>query len=191
MGKTLTTRLPLDADVLFRGEFERLARGRFVVEHATAAHAAFLRGLLAETLSESVRRAGGDPALLATGPMLDFQFEAQSRGYATAYPAAHHYVVSTQREGAPIGRMLIDWDPGSDTPVTGIDLAVRPAARAGAAGLHLLRAWIGVCDRLGRAARLHVMPDNPARRIYQWLGFVDTDPTAFPLPMLRTARSVA
>jgi ribosomal protein S18 acetylase RimI-like enzyme len=85
--------------------------------------------------------------------------------------------------------MLIDWALASESaPVTLVDLAVRPSARASAPGLHLLRAWLASCDQLGRAAELHVMPDNPARRLYQHLGFSETDPTAFPLPMRREPR---
>jgi ribosomal protein S18 acetylase RimI-like enzyme len=171
------------ADSLFHTAFEARAGERFALGRATAAHGAFLRSLLAETLAESVRQSGGNAALLVTGPLLDLQLQAQAQAYRAAHPAAHHYIVSRRGPDTPIGRMLIDWTPPAAT--LGIDLAVLPDEREGAAGLHLLRAWISTCDRLGRAARLHVRPENPARRLYRRLGFVETDAAAFPIPMLR------
>jgi hypothetical protein len=84
--------------------------------------------------------------------------------------------------------MMIDW---SCVPVHTIDLAVLPSARVGAAGLHLMRAWLETCDRMQVAASLNVMPDNPSRRLYGFLGFEETEPLAFPLPMLRRPRTRA
>jgi ribosomal protein S18 acetylase RimI-like enzyme len=177
------------ADALFRQEFEQRARARFALSQASVAHTPFLRSLLSETLAESLERAGADPALLSIGPLFELQLQAQSSGYAQAYPAAQHYIVSRREDGDPIGRMLIDWAPTSTSaPVTLVDIAVRPSARAGAAGLHLLRACVASCDLLARAVKLHVVPDNPARRLYQHLGFLVTDATAFPLPMRREPR---
>lgn len=175
-----------DADDVFWAEFRARAGARFALSRATAAHTPFLRALLAETLAESTRRSGGDPVLLTSGPLLEVQFQGQSRAYASAYPEASHYIVSRSSDAAPIGRMLIDWTPPGATQ--GVDLAILPEARAGAPGLLLLRAWLGTCDRLGRAARLHVTPDNPARRLYRRLGFIEVDATAFPIPMLREPR---
>jgi ribosomal protein S18 acetylase RimI-like enzyme len=176
------------ADALFRQELERRSGHHFALSHASLAHAQFLRELLSETLAESLERVGADPTLLSVGPLFELQLQAQSLGYAQAYPRAQHYIVSRRAAGCAIGRMLIDWTPTAGGAVTLVDIALRPSERAGAPGLQLLRAWLATCDRLARAAELHVMPDNPARRLYQRLGFRETDATAFPLPMRREPR---
>jgi len=182
---TAMHRAPPDADAAFREQFEWRAARRFALVHATTAHTSFLRSLLAETLAEAVQRMGGNPALIATGPLLDMQFEAQSLGYAAAYPEAQDYIVLDAAGGAPIGRILLDWPATPGAAVVCVDVAVRPSARHGAVGLQLLRAWLATCDQLERAAELHVMPENPARRLYRRLGFVELDGTAFPVPMRR------
>lgn len=171
------------ADAMFHVEFEARAGRRFALGRASAAHGELLRQLLAATLAESVQQSGGGAALLVAGPLLELQLRAQAQAYQAAHPAAHHYIVSRRGPDTPIGRLLIDWTPPAAT--LGLDLAVLPGEREGAAGLHLLRAWLSTCDRLGRAARLHVTPENPARRLYRRLGFVETDAAAFPIPMLR------
>jgi predicted GNAT family N-acyltransferase len=83
--------------------------------------------------------------------------------------------------------MLLDWAPSSTS--VAIDVAVRPSERTGAAGLQLLRAWLSTCDQLARMARLHVTPENPARRIYEHLGFVALNSEAFPIAMQRIPRT--
>lgn len=173
------------ADRLFRADFARRAGAQFELSLASAEHTPFLRQLLAETLVESARRVGADAQLMSTGPLFELQFEAQRRSYASEYPHAHHYLLCSRASSAPVGRIWIDWTPPADEPVVGIDVAVLPSARAGAPGLHALRAWVATCDELGRAARLHVLPDNPARHLYRRLGFKETDASALPIPMLR------
>jgi hypothetical protein len=173
------------ADALFRADFARRTRARFDVGLACAEHTPFLRRLLAETLVESVRRVGGDPEPITAGPLFELQFEAQTRGYASEYPHSHHYILSRRASSTAVGRIWIDWTPPAVEPIIGIDIGVLPSARAGAPGLHALRAWVATCERLGRAARLHVLPDNPVRRLYQRLGFTETDTSVLPIPMLR------
>lgn len=177
------------ADALFRAEFERRAAGRFMLRAAVAADAPFLRELFARTQAEAFQRAGAQAELLWAGPLVDLQFDAQRLGYEATYPRAHHYIGERAQDGRPVGRMLIDWSAAPEVPVVGIDVAVLPGARGGALGLQLLRAWVATCDRLRRAAHLHVMPDNPARLIYRRLGFVETAQHAFPVPMLRRSRA--
>ncbi len=177
------------ADTWFRADFERRAAGRFTIRLARPEDVAFLRQLFSEVYAEAARRAGSDLTPLMQPPLLNLQFESQRASYAGAYPSACHYIVACRSERSrPIGRMLIDWS--GDRPVVGIDLAVLPDARRGAAGLHLLRSWVTTCDRFGRWARLHVMPDNPARLLYRKLGFVEADAFAFPRPMCRRPRDI-
>lgn len=133
-----------------------------------------------------MRRVGADPAQFALEPLLDLQFTAREQAYAAAYPKAQHYIVARRASAASIGRILIDWTARSASVL--IDVAVRPSERGGAAGLQLLRAWLATCDQLRRTARLHVTPENPARRIYARLGFVELNAEAFPISMERAPR---
>jgi GNAT superfamily N-acetyltransferase len=134
---------------------------------------------------------GGDPGPITSEPLLGLQLGSREATYAAAYPLAHDYIVSRWADRVPVARFLVDWSSQRAPVVYGIDVAVHPARRAGAVGFWLLRAWVRTCDWLERPAQLHVVPHNPARRLYRRLGFVETDPTAFPLPMRREPRQRA
>lgn len=178
----------LDADAWFASEFRRQSGDAFSLERATAEHEPFLRDVFAGNLATAAQAMGADAGLIAAGPLLEMQFRARQSAYAAAHPASHDYVVTRRTDRAPVARLLVDWSLQDAPVVWGIDVAVHPARRAGAVGLCLLRAWVNTCDWLARPAQLHVLPHNPARRIYQRLGFVETDLTAFPLPMRREPR---
>ena len=113
---------------------------------------------------------------LLPGALLDLQFESQDSSFRAARPRAMRRIVMLGAQ--PIGRIIVDWDqPGASH---GVDIAVHPDHRRSGAALAMLRAWIGVADASGRACTLDVIADNPARRIYQRLGFVEQpgDPAA-------------
>lgn len=181
----------LDADAWFSSEFCRTSGDGFSLVRATAEHEPFLCDVFAVNLASATRAVGGDPGLIAAGPLLDMQFRARQASYAAAHPLAHDYVVSSRTDQTPVARLLVDWSLQDAPVVWGIDVAVHPARSSGAVGLRLLRAWVKTCDWLERPAQLHVLPHNPARRIYGRLGFVETDVTAFPLPMRREPRVLA
>lgn len=177
-----------NADSIFRSELERRTGARWAVRQAMAGDSAFLSDLFAQVGRESVERLGGDASLFIAGPLLELQIEAQARAYRAAYPLALSYIVVSQPGGSPAGRLLIDW-PTAPQPSQLIDIAIAPGARAGAIGLHLLRAWLATCARLALDASLNVVPHNPARRLYRRLGFTEADPTAFPVAMHRSHRA--
>lgn len=175
-----------DADTIFRSELERRTGARWAIRQATDEDSAFLMDLFAQVSNESVERLGGGASPCSAGPLLELQVQAQARAHRAAYPLALNYIVASQA-GSPIGRMLIDW-PTGPRPSRLIDIAIVPSGRAGAIGLHVLRAWVATCDRLALDASLDVVPHNPVRRVYQRLGFTETDPAAFPIHMHRAAR---
>lgn len=104
-------------------------------------------------------------------PMLEMQFDGQDIGFLAEWPLATRRVVTLGR--AVIGRIILDWQV--DDRSHGVDIAVHPDHRSSGAGLAMLRAWIDVADRTGRRCTLDVIADNPARRIYRRLGFVEQD----------------
>lgn len=119
-------------------------------------------------------------------PMLIQQAGFQHTAHNAAHPHAMHRIATL--DGRPVGRMMIDWgEAGSHA----VDLAVLPEFRTTGAGLHFLRAWVAVADKLGQPARLEVRADNPAARIYLKLGFQplpDPDGWSPVVTMLRPAR---
>jgi ribosomal protein S18 acetylase RimI-like enzyme len=176
-----------DADAIFRRQFERRAGPRFAVRTAAREDQAFLAHLLRRVRAESIERLGGDASHFVSGPLDELQFNAQSLAYRSAYPLASDYIVLRREDERPIGRALIDWANATPAVIL-VDLAVLPEARAGAVGIHLLRALSSTCDRTGQKAELHVTPHNPARRLYRRIGFVETESLAFPIPMCREPR---
>jgi ribosomal protein S18 acetylase RimI-like enzyme len=125
-----------------------------------------------------------DLALLPLPPeqldvMVEMQWRAQRTGYAAEHPAAADLVV--ERGSEPVGRVLVDPGP----PVTVVDLAVLPECRGQGVGEAALRWVLDGASELGVPTRLRVRPDNPARRLYDRLGFVVVDQDEANLTMVR------
>lgn len=119
-------------------------------------------------------------------PLLAMQAMAQIDSHRASHSTAMFRVVTSN--GQPIGRIIVDWQVGG--MAHGVDIAVLPSARRTHAGLHMLRAWLEVCDVFGLNARLEVLAGNPARLIYRRLGFIDVisdAPLEPSLSMIRPA----
>jgi len=96
---------------------------------------------------------------------LDLQFRGQQQHYA-AYPNTMHWIVEAQRE--PIGRLLI---ARLNDEIRLVDVALLPDFRQRGIGAHLVQGVQAEAQGQGKAVRLHVAPDNPARSLYERLGF--------------------
>jgi len=108
----------------------------------------------------------------AKAAFLASQFEFQRRSYEVSNPAAERYVIC--HGAAPIGRLYVDRS-GRDLELVEISLLPDWRGRGlGAAFLALLQdaARAGRFERI----RLTVTPENPARRLYRRVGFVETSP---------------
>lgn len=103
--------------------------------------------------------------------LLDRQAQLQIDAHHAAHPAGMRRIV--EDGDGPIGRIFVDWT--DENSVHGVDIAVLPDRRRGAAATAMLRAWLEVADAVGRSARLEVTHDNPARRLYRRLGFCETE----------------
>jgi ribosomal protein S18 acetylase RimI-like enzyme len=95
------------------------------------------------------------------------QFEAQDAHYREHYPGATLDVVEV--DGRPAGRLYVHRGP-SDIRI--MDIALAPAFRGGGIGGRLLRALVAEAQASGRKLSIHVEVHNPARRLYERLGFV-------------------
>lgn len=114
-----------------------------------------------------------DAAVLAAwpetvrGPFLDQQFRFQTAHYAQVYPGADCLLVVDA--GVPVGHLIVFCAPGQWCLV---DIALLPAWRGRGIGTLLLKAVQAAARRAGASClRLMVEPRNPARRLYERLGF--------------------
>lgn len=117
---------------------------------------------------------------------LAVQFEAQDRHYRSAYPDGTFDVVL--RGGLPIGRLYLARLPGE---IQLVDIALLPAHRGAGVGTSLVRAIAAEADDAGLPIRLHVEPWNPARRMYERLGFRSVEVGPVYELMERPANSVS
>lgn len=101
--------------------------------------------------------------------MLDMQFQAQVSSYRTTYPGAVHTIFELL-DGTPIGRMIHDEGP---SVLHIIDIAVLPVYRCQGVGTSAVVALQQVAARRKSGVTLNVARDNPARSLYQRLGFTE------------------
>jgi ribosomal protein S18 acetylase RimI-like enzyme len=94
------------------------------------------------------------------------QFAAQTAHYATYYADAAFDVIVIDGEDA--GRLIVH--RGADD-LRIVDIALLPAFRATGAGTALLRELLDEAAAGGVKASIHVERENPARSLYERLGF--------------------
>lgn len=112
---------------------------------------------------------------------LRMQFDAQHRYYTSAYPGATFDLI--ERHGQPIGRLYLH---ERDADVRIVDIALLPEARGQGIGTALLRDVIARAEARARRVSIHVEHDNPARRLYERLGFRPVEARGFYLLMEST-----
>lgn len=96
------------------------------------------------------------------------QFDAQRRHYRTFFPTTAFDII--ERNGIPLGRLYVDVRV---THVHVIDIALVPEARGMGLGTALMTALQDHARDFGMGLDLFVETFNPARRLYQRLGFFD------------------
>jgi ribosomal protein S18 acetylase RimI-like enzyme len=96
------------------------------------------------------------------------QFQAQWVDYHGRYPDARFEVV--ELDGERVGRLIVHQ---REDELRLIDIAVAPAYRDRGIGTHLIGEVLDEARDLGLAVRFHVEESNPARRLYDRLGFVE------------------
>ena len=101
---------------------------------------------------------------------LEHQFAAQTEAYRGAYAAGRFDVV--EMDGLAIGRLYLadlGTDPRAELRI--VDIALLPMWCGRGIGSRLLAAVLAEADAAGRPVSLHVEHWNPARRLYERLGF--------------------
>ena len=97
------------------------------------------------------------------------QFNAQYRSYEAAYGKAEHQIV--EQDGQPAGRMMVLWE--KDFALL-VDIALLEEHRGRGFGGGLLAELIQQCEGKRVPLRLQVLKTNPARRLYERMGFIST-----------------
>jgi ribosomal protein S18 acetylase RimI-like enzyme len=101
---------------------------------------------------------------------LKMQFDAQDADYSSNYAGADFCVVEV--EGVPAGRLYVERRPAE---IRLIDIALLPSFRRAGIGTRLLTQLIAEAKRRAVPLRIHVEMFNPARRLYERLGFAPVE----------------
>lgn len=101
---------------------------------------------------------------------LRMQFRAQDAHYRTYLPGTDRRLIV--EDGVPIGRLYVDDRPDE---IRIVDITLLPAARGRGVGAHLLRTVLERARTAGKPASIHVERQNPARRLYDRLGFLPVE----------------
>ena len=95
------------------------------------------------------------------------QFDAQRSHYEEHYDGATYDVIVV--DGEPAGRLYVArWAE----EIRIMDIALLPGSRGRGVGTQLLRELLVEGASAGKRVTIHVEKLNPARRLYQRLGFV-------------------
>jgi ribosomal protein S18 acetylase RimI-like enzyme len=130
----------------------------------TDADRAFLVELYASTREDELAHVGWDDA--AKRAFVEHQFTAQDAAYRGNYPGATLDVIEV--DGSPVGRLYVHRGP-SDIRI--MDIALARSFRGRGIGTALLRDLMTEADASGRKLSIHVEMNNPARSLYDRLGF--------------------
>lgn len=124
----------------------------------------FLCAVYASTRQEELAVTGWEQERIDA--FLRMQFEAQHRYYQETFPPSDYLVI--ERHGTPIGRIYIGrWEDN----IRLIDLALLPEHRNQGIGTQLVREVMAEAAAAGKPVQLHVELNNPARYLYERLGF--------------------
>ena len=105
---------------------------------------------------------------------LDQQFNAQRAHYRKHYPDARFDII--ERGGQAIGRLYV---AQLKQEIRLMDISLIPAARNSGIGGNICVEIMARAERLGSIVSLHVEDDNPAKRLYERLGFAEIGAVSF------------
>ena len=137
---------------------------RVELRAATEDDREFLVALFRTTREDELALTGWSE--LEKAAFIDMQFRAQDSHYREAYPDGRFLVVT--RADEPVGRLYLARLPDE---LRVVDIALMPDHRGQGIGSSLLATVVAEADAAGLPIRLHVEPWNPAKRLYERLGF--------------------
>ena len=132
---------------------------------ATETDRGFLVELYASTREQELAQVAWEDG--ARDAFVEHQFSAQDQHYRSNYPGASLDVIEVDGERA--GRLYVY--RGKDD-IRIMDIALAPAFRGRGIGTGLLEELMEEARSSGRSLSIHVEQQNPARSLYDRLGFV-------------------
>ena len=97
--------------------------------------------------------------------LLDMQYRARALDYGTRYPNLENLMLSA--DGVPVGAAIVN----RDVEMRLIDITVAAAWRGHGLGTEFMTGLLQEAHQAGRSVTLYVEPYNPAKRLYERLGF--------------------
>ena len=134
------------------------------LRRSTAADRALLEAVYGSTRETELALVPWDDA--AKRAFVTQQFAAQDKHYRENYPSATLDVI--EADGEPAGRLYVHW---GDADIRIMDIALLPEFRGRGIGTRLLRELLDAGRANRRSVSIHVERGNPARRMYERLGF--------------------
>jgi len=131
---------------------------------ATLEDEPFLRQLFATTRADELAAMAWDENQKEA--FIAMQFNAQKQQYAMSYPQAEHSIILLN--DIPIGRQMIE---RGESEFTLVDIALLPAQRSAGIGTHLIEGLLAEATSAGKSVTLNVWHSNPAKKLYQRMGF--------------------
>ncbi len=132
---------------------------------ATEGDLAFMRVLYGSTREEELAVTGWSRE--QKDAFLDQQFGAQTAHYRQQRPAAQWQIITV--DGVDAGRLVLDARIGEHRIV---DVTLHPDFRGRGIGTALLHVLQAAAADAGSVLSIHVEHNNPARRLYERLGFL-------------------
>ncbi len=115
--------------------------------------------------------------------LVEIQYRGRAMSYAAQYPEAEDSILLGE-DGQPAGRLLLDRRPDRWRIV---DLTVLAARRGQGLGTGVVRQCQQRAAAAGARLELQVRPENPARRLYERLGFRVASEAGFAVEMVWSA----
>ncbi|MGZ4164150.1 MAG: GNAT family N-acetyltransferase [Tumebacillaceae bacterium] len=127
----------------------------------------FLFHVYASTRAAELASFGWDDAMQHS--FLTMQWTAQHRSYTTQFPNADHHIILYHN--LPAGRILVS---RSKQELRVIDISLLQVFCNRGIGTQLLRELQAEASEVDKPLRLSVLKTNPAKRLYERLGFTTT-----------------
>jgi ribosomal protein S18 acetylase RimI-like enzyme len=129
---------------------------------------AFLADVYASTRAEEMAPTGWSDEQKAA--FCAMQFQAQDTHYRQHYPTAQYFVIEAEK--VPAGRLYVDhWEK----EIRIMDITLLPEFRGQGIGTHFLRDLQKQAQTASKVLSIHVETFNPAKRLYERLGFQITE----------------
>lgn len=128
----------------------------------------FMRALYGSTREQEMQALDWPPE--KKEEFLDWQFYAQTKFYSESYEGDGFMII--ELDGSPIGRLYVDY---GETDIEIVDIALMPELRGKGLGRQLLQEILDEAARIGKSVTIYVEHFNPARHLYDRLGFQHVD----------------